>query len=158
MRVEEIFRIERAPSDLGVEVEAAVLKTALLQQDHRSPGCHSQIRRELVGVPAQHRITLVDVETSQLSRRRSGSELALHRMTGEPSVIGLNVQHEVVPKIELTQKVQRRRRVEIILVGGGLHRLRFDQEHALKANFLSVINCQVKEASHQLSLALIVGI
>ena len=53
MGVDQIIRIDRLASNLGVEIEAARRKTATFKQLVKHQGQLGHVHRELIGIPAQ---------------------------------------------------------------------------------------------------------
>ena len=77
----------------------------------------------------------------------------LERMVGEHRVADLDVELDLPLEPEALQKPEHRRDVEIVLVLGRLLRLRLDQEHALEADLVLVVDDQRQEPPELILLA-----
>src|SRR3954468_4584581 len=99
MGMDQVERIDRLPSDLGVEVETAGRKAAGFQHLVKREGKLRHIHRELVGIPAEQIVAAVDIERAQDSQRLGERDLVLERMAGEDGVVLLDVELDVVQEV-----------------------------------------------------------
>src|SRR6266576_4715346 len=99
MGMDQVERIDRLASDLGVEVETARRKAAPLQQFVKHQRKLGHIHRELIGIPAEQIIAAVDGERAQDSQGLGKRDLVLERMAGENGVVLLDVELDVFQKI-----------------------------------------------------------
>ena len=116
------------------------------------------VRRELVGVPAEQLVAGVGVDRAQRACRAGDFQFVLHRVAGERGVVGLEVQLEVRQQVVFAQEVEAGRGVGVVLVLGRLLRLRLDVELALEADLLLVLDGHVQELREVIELALHVGV
>ena len=79
-------------------------------------------------------------------------------MAGERGVIGLEVQLEVLQEAVFAEEVEAGGRIGIVLVGRGFARLRLDEELALEADLLRVVDSEVQERGEVVELTLHVGV
>ena len=82
----------------------------------------------------------------------------LHRVTGERGVVGFEVQLEVLQQAVFTEEVEAGSRIGVVLVGRGFARLRLDQELALEADLLCVVDSEMEERGEVVEFALHVGV
>ena len=155
---QEIGRIDRLPAHLGVEVEAARRDAAVLQDEIQRRDEFGRVVGELVGVPARLVVVAVGVDRAEQAERGGERDLVLERMVGQHRVADLDVELDLVLEAELAQEAGDGRDVEIVLVLGRLLRLRLDQDHALEADLVLVVDDQRQEPAELLELALQVGV
>jgi hypothetical protein len=89
---------------------------------------------------------------------RGHLDLVLEGVAGQRGVVGLDVELEMLFQPVGAQEGDAARHVEIVLVLGRLLRLGLDQELALEADLLRVIDRHVQERGEVLLLALQVGV
>ena len=92
-----------------------------------------EVRRELIGVPAEVGVSAVDVEASEPPGDRGQQEVVFPGMSGEGRVVALDVELEAVEKTELPQESESSRGVEVVLMRRRLHRLGLDEKSAGEA-------------------------
>ena len=63
---------------------------------------------ELIGIPSQHHVPCIGVNTSQSTRCGCYFQFMLHGVAGEGSMIGFEVEFEMISQIILPQEVQTR--------------------------------------------------
>jgi len=156
--VEEIFDVHGRTAELGVEVETARAETAGLEDRGHGEGELAGVGVELVGVPAQHRVASVGVDRAEHVGRRGDFDLVLERVAGERGVVGLDVKLEVLVQAVGAEEADAGRAVEVVLVLGGLLRLGLDEELALEADLLGVIDGHLHECSEVILLTTEVGV
>ena len=145
VRVEQVHRLEALAPHLGVEVRAAGLEAAHVEDGQHDLGRQINVGRELVGVPAQQHVAGVGVDRAERAGGDGHFQLVLHGVAGQRGVVGLEVQLEVAQQVVFAQEVQARRGVGIVLVLGRLLGLGLDVELALEADGLLVVHRQVQE-------------
>ena len=114
--------------------------------------------RELVGVPAEQIVAAVQVERAEDAERAGELDLVLEGMAGEDGVVLLDVDLDLVLEVVGLQHPVDGADVEIVLVLGRLLRLRLDQDRALEADLLLVLDHHRQEAAELRELALHVGV
>ncbi len=82
----------------------------------------------------------------------------LDRVPREGGVVGLDVELEVLVEAVLLEEPPDRAGVGVVLVFGGLHRLRFDEELTVESDLLLVVHRHVEEVPEVVELALHVGV
>ena len=113
---------------------------------------------ELVRVPTQQRIAPIDVEAAEKVVRQGVLDLVLEAVAGQGGVIDFDVELDLPFEPELAQEGVDGRRVEVVLVLGGLHGLGLDQERAREADLVLVLHDELHEATELLDLAAHVGV
>ena len=156
--VEEVDRLVRFATTLGVEVEAALGEAAHLEDAQHDVRREVEVGRELVGVPAEERVAAVGVDGTEGVGAHRDFHLVLHRVAGERGVVGLEVQFEVLQQAVFTEEVEAGGRVGIVLVGRGFARLGLDEELTLEADLLRVVDGEVQERGEVVELTLHVGV
>ena len=158
VRVEEIGPIEALATELGVEVEAAGREAAGAEDLVQGKGELVDRVRELVGVPAVLVVAAVRVDAAEDPAGDRHGDLVVEAVAGEGRVVDLDVHpvlaREVVPKQERVDG----RRVVVVLVLGGLHRLRLQKQGPAEADLLLVLGDQGQEAGELLLLTREVGV
>ena len=105
------------------------------------------VHGELVGVPARLIVAAVDVERAEDAERRGQRDLMLERVAGKNRVVLLDIElHVLLEPVGLEQAIDRRR-VIVILMLGRLLRLGLDQDRALEADLVLVVDDQREEAA-----------
>ena len=150
--VEQVDRLEALAPDLGVEVDAAGREPAHAQDHQHALGGQIDVRRELVGVPAQQRVAGVGVDRAEGPGADGHLELVHHLVAGERGVVGLEVELEVGQQVVGAEEVEAGRGVGVVLVLGRLLGLRLDVEGAWKADLLLVVDRHVQEACEVVDL------
>ena len=82
----------------------------------------------------------------------------LERVIGEHGVADLDIELDLLLEPEAAQEAGDRRDVEIVLVLGRLLRLRLDQQNALEADLVLVLDDHRQEAAELLLLAAKIGV
>ena len=85
-------------------------------------------------------------------------DLVLEAVAGQRSVIGFKVHAYLLLEPVALQKAVDRRRIEVVLVRSRLLGLGFDQDLAVKADLVLVLDHQRKKPAHVVELLLHVGI
>ena len=116
------------------------------------------VRRELVGVPAQERVAGIGVDRTQGVVVHRQGQFVQHLMTGQGGVVGFQIQLEVILQAEGAEEVQTSGGVRVVLVLGRFLRLRFDVELPGEPDRLLVIDSHVQEAGEMFQLPLHVGV
>jgi len=109
--VEQIHRFETFAAHLGVEVRAAGLESAHLEDGEHDLRGQINVGRKLVGVPAQQEVARVGVNRTERVRGNGHFQFVLHCMAGQRGVVGFEVELEVPQQIVFTQEVQAKRAV-----------------------------------------------
>ena len=158
MAVEQIDRVHRLATHLGVEVEAAGGEAARPDDlQHRQRQFLDRVG-ELVRIPAILVVTAIGVDRPENAQGPSGRDLMLEGVPGQRGVVRLDIDlHFVLEAIGLEEAVHGRR-VEVILMLGRLVRLRLDQDGAVEADLVLVLDDEAQEAAQIVQLALHVGV
>ena len=137
MGMDQIVRIDRLTSDLGVEVKAARREATAPQHfvEHQRKVRH--VHCKLVGIPAEQVVAPIDIERTEDAECPREGDLVVERVAGEDSVVLLDVEFDVFEKIVALKEAVAGSDVEIVLVLGRLLGLGLDQERA----FLKPILC-----------------
>ncbi len=112
-----------------------------------------EVVRELVGVPAELHVAAVHVDRAEDAQRLRGRDLVLEAVAGERGVVGLDVDLDFLLEPVLLQEAEHGGDVEVVLVLGRLARLGLDQDRALEADLVLVLDDQLQEAAELLQLA-----
>ena len=155
---QQIVGIERLAADLGVEVEAALAEAAGLEDVVGGERHLRHVHGELVGVPAELVVAAVDVDGAEDAERAGERQLVLEGVAGEDGVVLLDVDLDLFLEAELLQHAPDRADVEIVLVLGRLLRLGLDEDGALEADLVLVLDDHGQEAAELVELLLDVGV
>jgi hypothetical protein len=158
VRVKQIDRLETFAPHFGVEIHAAGGQAARVENGEHALRRQVDVRRELVGVPAQQHVACVGVDGAERAGGGGHFQFMLHGVAGEGGVVGFQVQFEMVQQIVFAQEVQAGGRVGIVLMFGWLLGLWLDVELALEADFLFVIDGHVEEGGQMVQFAFEVGV
>lgn len=156
--MEEIDRLEALAANFGVKVQSAGPQSALIENDEHHLCRQIQVGRELVGIPAEHQVTRIGIDRPQHARCAGRDHVVHHGVPGQRRVIRLQVQLHLVQQIILTQEVDARCRVEVVLVRGRLLRLGFDEELAGESDLHFVVVGEVEELREVIEFAFHVGV
>ena len=156
--MEQVHRFEALAADLGVEVQAARAEPALSQKDEHDLGREVQVRRELVGVPAEEQVAAVGVDAAEHAVGAGVGEFVAHRVPGERRVVRLHVELKFLVEPVAEQERERVRAVEVVLMAGRLVRLRLDEERTFEPDLLLVVHGHVEELREVVEFALEVGV
>ena len=130
-------------------------------QDRRSIASvsSSTVVRELVGVPAEQRVAAVGVDRAEHARCAAATAISCWKVW-PASVAWLASMLNLTSLLEAVaaQEGVDRGDVEVVLVLGRLLRLGLDQERALEADLVLVLDHQVQEAAELVVLAPQVGV
>ena len=113
---------------------------------------------KLVGVPAHQRVAGVGIDRTEKALHAGIFQLVLHLVAGERGVVGLDVHLHMLFESVGPQEVDAGGAVEVVLVLGGLTRLRLEVELAGKADLLRVVDGHVHESGEVVDLPLHVGV
>ena len=143
---------------------ASKLKPPVVKPPARDDARHDQrqlrqVVAELIGVPAELRIAAVHVDAAEHVVGERVGDLVLEAVARQGGVVRLDVDLEVLGRqaVALEERVHRRR-VVVVLVLRRLIRLRLDEQRALEADLVLVLDDQVHEAPELIELALHVGV
>ena len=114
--------------------------------------------RELVGVPAVLGIAPVGVDAAQHPVGGGERDLVVEAVAGERRVVRLDVDPVLALEPVLDQEAVHGLDVVVVLVLGRLHGLGLDQELALEAELVLVLDDEVEEAGELIALAPQVGV
>ena len=156
--MENVLQFEGAASCLSVKVQTAVGEAACFQNFVHAQCCIIYIGGELVGIPAQQRIALVCIDRTEHAVGSCNAELVLEGVLCQCCVVCFDVQLEILVQAVLLQEANYSCRVEVILMLGGLLRLRFYIEVTGKADASCIIYCQVHQTSHVVQFQTHVGV
>src|SRR5690606_7016558 len=146
--MEQIGRIERLATDLGVEIEAALAQTALLQDVVEGERHFPRIIGEVVGVPAGLQIVAVGVDRAEHAQRRGNSQLVFEGVACEEGVADLDIALHLLFEAVLLEEAKDRGDVVVVLVLGWFLRLGFDEDLAGEADLFGMLDDEVQEAGH----------
>src|SRR5215211_3705598 len=158
MRFKKIVWFNRLAADLGVEVETAGSESAGLEDVITGKRHLRDIHRELVGVPAEKIVAAIDVDRAEDAEGGCEREFVLEGVTGQDRVILLDIDLHLIFEAELLEHPEYRADVEIILVLCRLFRLRLNEDSALEADLVFVLDHHVEEAAKLRQLASHVGV
>ena len=155
MRVagDQVVRVDRLAAQLGVEVQPAAGEAAALQHVVQGQRHLRQVVRELVGVPAQHLVAAVHVDGAEDAQRLRQRDLVLEAVAGEQRVVLLDVDLDLLLQAVRLEEAEHRGDVVVVLVLGGLGRLGLDQDGALEADLVLVLDDELQEAPELRQLA-----
>ena len=94
--MEDILRLVGAATGLGIEIQAAVRKSAGLEHLQHAQGGLVDVGGELIGVPAQQQIALIGVDGAERPVDPRHGQLVLEGVARQGGVVGLDVQLEVL--------------------------------------------------------------
>ena len=109
--------------------------------------------RELVGVPAVLGVAAVGVDAAQHPVGGRERDLVVEAVAGERRVVGLDVGAVLALEPVADEEAVDGRGVVVVLVLGRLHRLGLDQELALEADLVLVLDDEVQEPGELRALA-----
>ena len=156
--MEHVHRIDALTAHFRIEVEAAGGEAARLQDAIHREDQIERIVVELIRVPAVLRIAAVDVDRTEDAERRGGGNFMLEAVAGERCMVGFDVDLHLVLEAVALQEAVHRRGVKIVLMLGGLVRLRLDQDRAVEADAMLVIDDERQEAAELIELAREIGV
>jgi len=156
--VEEILEIRGGAAELGVEVEAARAEAACAQDGNHGAGELAGVGVELVGIPAQERIARVGIDRTEHAGCGGNLDLMLEGVTCKRGVVGLDVELEVLVETVGMEESDTGGAVEIVLVLCGLLRLGLDEELALEADILCIIDSHLEEGGQMVLLTSEIGV
>ena len=139
-RDQQILRVERLAAQLGVEIGAAGLEAAGLQHMVVGQRHFRHIVGELVGVPAGLVVVAVHVDRTEDAERIGQRQLVLEGMAGKDGVALLDIDLDLLLQPELLEEAIDRGDIVVVLVLGRLLRLRLDQDRALEADPVLVVD------------------
>ena len=102
---------------------------------------------ELVGVPARLVVVAVHVDRAEDAERIGQRQFVLEGMAGQDRVALLDVDLDLLLQPEALEEAVDGRDVVVVLVLGRLLRLRLDQDRALEADPVLVVDDQAEEAA-----------
>ena len=117
-----------------------------------------RVHRKLIGVPAEQLVAAVDVERAEDAERLGEHDLVTERVAGEGSVILLDVELDVLGQAVALEEAVTGRDVEVVLMFGRLLGLRLEQNGALEADLVLVLDDEADEAAELVELALHFGV
>src|SRR5664280_2028157 len=153
---EQVVELEGSAAHLGVEVQSARLKAAVLDDFHHRECGGIRISRHLVSIPAKKGVALVGVDAAQLPVDAAVAQLMLEGVTGKGRVVGFDIELEEGVEVVAAQEGKCVRGIEIILVLRRLEGLGLDEELPCEPDLVSVVDGHVKEARHIVLLQTIV--
>ena len=112
--------------------------------DRHLAGVHG----ELVGVPAEQRVAAVDVDRAENAERERQRDLVLEGVAGEHRVVLLDVDLHLLGQSPLLQETEDGGDVEVVLVLGRFAGLRLDEQRAVEADLVLVLDHHGEEAPH----------
>ncbi len=158
MSDEQVVGLEALATNLGIEVHATGRETAVLQHGEHGLGRQVNVGWELIRVPAQEVIAHVGIDGPERSGSARDFEFMFHGLAGQPRVVDLDVEFEVLKQAVFPQEVQAGGRVAVILMARRLFGLGLNVERALKSNLLLVVDGHVHELPQVVQFALHVGV
>ncbi len=159
MADQQVCRIERLTAQLRIEVGTARLEAAARQNVviGRAPfpeRCSGTGR-----YPSRTDSRCGScVDRAEDAERIGKRQLMLEGMAGEDRMALLDVELHFVFEAVLLQEAIDRRDVVVVLVLGRLLRLRLDQDRALVADLVLVLDDEVEEAAELVELAADIGV
>ena len=158
MAEQQIARIDRLAAHLRIEVEAARREAALLEDEIERRHELGRVVGELVGVPAGLIVVAVGVDGTEHPERRRERDLMLEGMVRQHRMADFDIELDLALEAEALQEAEHGRDVEVVLMLGRLLRLGLDQDHALEADLVLVVDDQRQKAPELLLLATQVGV
>ena len=155
---EDIVEVGRVATCFRVEVRTASLETTCLKHNHPSLCQFIQINRELVGIPTVLIIASVGIDTAEHTRIGSRLQLMFECMTGQRSMISLDIQCKVLIQTVVAEETDNRFGIHVVLMFSRLHRLRFDKEHTFETILTAVIASHSQHHSEVFLLTLHISI
>ena len=156
--MEQIDRLKALPPHLGIEIDAAGGQAAIFQDRVHHLGGEVDAGGELIGIPAHQRIAGVGVDRSEEALHAGIFQFVLHLVAGQRGMVGFNVHLHMLLQAVGPEEVDAGGAVEIVLMLGGLTRLRLEVELTGEADFLGVGDRHVHEPGEVIHLPLHVGI
>ena len=158
MPMEQVHLVEALAAHLGIEVIAAVLEPARLEDFIGGQGHLLDAVGELVGVPTVLRVAAVGVDAAEDPQRHGGGDLMMKTVPGQRRVVGLDVHFDFVFQAVLMQEAEHSGAVVIVLVLGRLLGLGLDQQVTRKADLVLVLHHHAHKTPELFALALEVGV
>ena len=158
MTDQQVLRIERLAPQLGVEIGAAGLEAAAGQHLVIGERHLRHVVGELVGVPARLVVVAVHVDRTEDPERIGQRQLVLEGVAGKDRVALLDIDLHFLLQPVAPEKAVDGGDVVVVLVLGRLLRLRLDQDRALEADAVLVVDDHAEEASGLVHLAAEIGV
>ena len=155
---DQIDRVKRLPPQLGVEVGAAGGEPACFEHLVIGQGDFRYVVGELVRVPAGLVVVAVHVDGTENPQRGRQRQFMFERMARKDRVALFDVHLNLTLQPELLEETVNGGDIEIILVFGGLLRLRLHQNGAFEADLVFVLHRHLQEPSGLLAFAFEVGV
>ena len=158
MRDEQVVARDRLTAQLAVEHHPAGGEAAAAHDLEHAERHVLDRGGEQIEVPPEPIVAGVGVdrpEDAGVDRRR---DLVVEVVTRECRVVGLDVDLDLVLEAVLLEKGVHRRDVVVVLVLGGLHALRLDEQCPLEPDRVLVLDDHVHEATELIEFARHVGV
>ena len=155
---EDILKIGGVAARLGVEVGAAVLEASAADDFHHGLRQLVVVDGELVCVPSVLLVAAIGVDAAQHAGIHGAGQFVLEGVSGQSGVVHLDVHLEVLVQAVSAQEADNGLCVNIVLVLGGLHGLRFYEEGALEAFCSGIVAGSAQHGGQVFLLTLLVGI
>ena len=139
MSDEDILQVRRITAGLGVEVRTSGSQATSLKDDQPSLCQLIDIHRELIRIPTILVIATVRVNTAQHAGIGGGLQLMLECMSGQGSVVYLDIQGEILVQSIMAKETDHGLRIHVILMFRRFHRFRLDQERTLETVLTAII-------------------
>src|SRR5262249_54429284 len=103
--VKQVNRLEAFAAHLGIKVQSARLESAHLEDREHDLRSQVDVGGELIGIPPHQLIARVRIDGPERSCRGRYFQFVLHGMASESSMVGLDVELEMVEQVVFTQEI-----------------------------------------------------
>ena len=141
-----------------IEIDASCPESSCLKYNKHGFGCLIDIGRELIRIPSVLVISLVGIYASYHIIAGCNLEIVGKGVACQCRMVYFNIQLEVLVETIVLQEADNRCCIVIVLVLGGFHRLRFNEEGSRKALLPSVIACLCKHHGQMIEFPLHIGV
>ena len=155
---EDILQVGGVAARLGIEVRTAVLETTAADNLHHSLNEFEVVNGELVGIPSVLIVATVGVDGAQHTVVHGHGQFVFECMSSQSRVVHLDVHFEILVQPVCLQEADDGLRVHVILMLGGLHRLRLHKEGTLKATGTGIVAGHAQHRGQVFLLAFLVGV
>ena len=107
---------------------------------------------------AEQRVAAVHVDRAEHAQREGGGQLVLEAVAGQRGVVVLDVDLDLLLQAVLAEEAVHGGGVEVVLVLGRLGRLGLDEDRALEADLVLVLDHHAEEPAGLVELLLDVGV